>query len=209
METLERIGVKRVSPADFLTGTFETPVYTVTGSADIYRRNDGQAFDKAAFHADPSGHHADFLPFARRAHLYIACHFWDPRGPKILSADDLRDPALSIRVIADVSCDIGGPIDSTLRASTIAEPLYGYAPSSGTEVKVGTPGSITVMAVDNLPCELPRDASKSFGRDLMDHVLPQLIGPDPEGMIDRATIAKEGALMPRYAHLADYANGKG
>lgn len=205
METLDRAGVRRVEPADFLARTFDGPVYTMTGSADIYRRDDGKPFDRAAFHADPRGHHGDFLPFARKAHLYIACHFWDPRGPKILSADDLRDPALSLRAIADVSCDIGGPIDSTLRASTIAEPLYGYDRASGTETAVGAPGSLTVMAVDNLPCELPRDASKSFGRDLMDRVLPHLIGTDSEGMIARATIATNGALTERYAYLADYA----
>lgn len=204
METLERAGVRRVDPQAFLDQDFDGPVYTVTGSSDIYRRDDGAAFDKAAFHKDPGGHHAHFMPFARRAHIYIACHFWDPRGPKILSADDLRDTQRSIQVIADVSCDIGGPIDSTLRASTIAEPLYGYDPASGREVAVGDDGSITVMAVDNLPCELPRDASKSFGRDLIDHVLPHLTGNDAEGMIERATIARDGRLTPRFAHLQDY-----
>ncbi|HEX2617396.1 MAG TPA: NAD(P)-dependent oxidoreductase, partial [Flavobacteriales bacterium] len=151
IETLDRAGVRRVEPQAFLNDTFDGPVYTMTGSADIYRRDDGKHFDREAFHHDPSGHHADFLPFARKAQIYIACHFWDPRGPKILSADDLRDPALGLKVIADVSCDIGGPIDSTLRASTIAEPLFGYDRATGTECPVRTPGSITVMSVDNLP----------------------------------------------------------
>src|SRR5690606_15659840 len=130
-------------------------------------------------------------PYARRAHMYIACHFWDPRGPKILDAELLRDPQLALRVVADISCDIGGPIDSTLRASTIAEPFYGYHPATGQERPAGTPGTITVMAVDNLPCELPRDASEAFGRDLLLHVMPQLTGGDPDGMIARATIAEE------------------
>ncbi|MFT3886134.1 MAG: hypothetical protein QM724_12120 [Flavobacteriales bacterium] len=208
METLDRAGVRRVEPAEFLNGTFDGPVYTMTSSADIYRRNDGKPFDRAAFHADPSDHHADFLPFARKAQIYIACHFWDPRGPKILSAADLRDPALALKVIADVSCDIGGPVDSTLRASTIADPFFGYDKASGSECPVGRAGSITVMSVDNLPCELPRDASKSFGQDLMDRVMPNLIGNDPEGMIARATIATKGALTERYTYLADYAAGK-
>ena len=108
-------------------------------------------------------------------------------------------------MVADLSCDIGGPIDSTLRASTIADPMFGYDPATGAECPVGTPGSITVMSVDNLPCELPRDASKSFGRDLMDRVLPNLIGNDAEGMIERATIARNGALTERYKYLEDYA----
>jgi alanine dehydrogenase len=205
METLERAGVSKVSPGDFLHKQSNGPVFTVLDSHDIYARDDGKAFDTAAFHADPRGHHSIFLPYARRAHIYMACHFWDARGPKILTAQDLRDPALGLRVVADISCDIGGPIDSTLRASTIAEPLYGYALTSGKECPAGSAGSLTVMAVDNLPCELPRDSSKSFGRDLMDHVLPHLMGAADDAMVARATIAKGGKLTPHYEYLGDYA----
>ncbi len=206
METMDRAGLTRVSPAAFLQQAFTGPVYTVLDSHDIYARNDEKPFDRDAFHADPRGHHAVFLPFARRAHIYIACHFWDARGPKILSTADLRDTSLGLHAVADISCDIGGPIDSTLRASTIAEPLYGYNKATGQECPVGTPGSITVMAVDNLPCELPRDSSKSFGRDLLNHVLPHLTGATDDAMIARATIARGGKLTPHYAYLADYAS---
>lgn len=207
MGVLERAGVKRVSPKEFLSSKHDLPVYTALGSSDLYLRDDGKPFDKEAFHADPRGHHANFLPFARQAHIYMACHFWDPRGPKILSTEDLRDPSLSLQVIADISCDIGGPIDSTLHTSTIEAPFYGYDPSSASEKPVGTPGTITVMAVDNLPCELPRDASEAFGRDLIERVLPFLVGEDTEGMIQRATIAQGGALTSAYNYLTDYANG--
>jgi len=208
MEVLDRIGLRRVEPEAFLQKDNTGPVYTVLGSADLYRRNDGKPFDKAAFHADPSDHHAVMGPFAQAAHIYIACHFWDPRGPKILPADLLCGPGISLKVVADLSCDIGGPIDSTLRASTIADPFFGYDPTTGAECPTGTPGSIAVMSVDNLPCELPRDASKSFGRDLLDRVLPNLIGEDAEGMIARATIATNGKLTERYAYLEDYAKAE-
>ena len=207
MGVLERAGVKRISPKEFLAANNTGPVYTVLGSTDLYQRNDGKPFDKQAFHDDPQDHHAVFLPFARVAHMYMACHFWDPRGPKILNADDLRDPGLTLQVIADISCDIGGPIDSTLRASTIAEPFYGYDRNSGTERPAGSPGTITVMAVDNLPCELPRDASEAFGRDLIERVLPSLVGNDEEGMIARATIAEGGALTATHRYLEAYAKG--
>jgi len=207
MGVLERAGVKRVTPKDFLTGEDNAPVYTALGSSDLYVRADGKPFDKEAFHKDPSGHRAEFLPYARKAEIYLACHFWDARGPKILSTAELRDPKLTLKVIADVSCDIGGPIDSTLRATTIADPFFGYDRESGREVAAATPGAITVMAVDNLPCELPRDASEAFGWDLMERVLPNLVGADPERMIDRATIAQDGHLTPSYAYLTAYANG--
>ncbi len=209
MEVLDKAGISRVSPTAFLNAVFDGPVYTVLGSADLYRREDGKPFDKAAFHADPAGHLADLLPFAKKANMFMACHFWDPRGPKILTTEMLRSPDLTLRVVADLSCDVGGPIDSTLRSSTIAEPLYGYLPHSNAECGVGIPGSITVMAVDNLPCELPRDASEAFGRDLVDHVIPHLVHADAEGMIDRATITQDGQLTERFSHLADYAAKQG
>lgn len=208
MGVLERAGVQRVPPDDLLHGTATGPVYTVLGSADLYRRTDGKPFDKAAFHGDPAGHEARFLPFVRRAHLYMACHFWDPRGPKILPAEDLRDAQRTLEVIADISCDVNGPIDSTLRASTIEAPFYGYDPATGAEKPAGMHGTLTVMAVDNLPCELPRDASEAFGRDLIERVLPFLVGPDEEGMIARATIARQGALTERFGHLAAYAQAE-
>jgi len=205
MGVLERAGLLRVKPAEFLAKDFTRPVYTVLNTQELYEREDGRPFDKPAFHADPSGHRTRFLPYARRAHLYMACHFWDPRGPKILSAEDLRDPGIGLSVIADISCDVGGPIDSTLRATSIADPFLGYDRGSGKEGAPGAPGSVLVMAVDNLPCELPRDASEAFGLDLIERVLPNLIGADDDGMIERATIVRSGSLTPRFEHLAEYA----
>lgn len=205
METLDRAGLTKVSPEDYLRNEFDKPVYTVLDSDELYVREDGKPFNRDAFHADPKGYRAAFLQYARSAHIYMACHFWDPRGPKLLTADDLRDPALNLKVVADISCDIGGPIDSTLRASTIAEPLYGYKKATGKECAVGDPDSITVMAVDNLPCELPRDSSKSFGQDLIHKVLPHLTGAADDPMRLRATIAMDGKLTERYQYLAEYA----
>ena len=207
MGVLERAGVERIPPLEFLGCSNDRPVYTVLGSADLYERTDGTPFDKEAFHHDPTGHRSRFLAYARAAHMYMACHFWDPRGPKILSAEELRDPALRLEVVADISCDIGGPIDSTLRATTIADPFLGYDRQTAAEVPVTTPGSITVMSVDNLPCELPRDASEAFGRDLIARVLPHLVGTDEEGMIARATIAENGQLTERFRYLSDYVKG--
>jgi len=109
-------------------------------------------------------------------------------------------------LIADISCDVSGPIDSTLRASSIAEPFYGYDPHSGKETAVDAAGAVLVMAVDNLPCALPRDASEAFAQDLLDHVLPALLGDGDEAMIERATIASAGRLNDRFEYLADYAS---
>jgi hypothetical protein len=115
---------------------------------------------------------------------------------------------MRIRFISDVSCDILEPIASTLRPSTIADPFYGYDPETGDEVPFKTQGSIGVQAVDNLPCELPRDASMDFGRALLDKVIPHLLGPDPDRVIERASETNlEGELTPEYAYLEDYVAG--
>ena len=63
---------------------------------------------------------------------------------------------------------------------------------------------ITVMAVDNLPCELPKDASISFGQDLLEHVIPNLIGNDLNSLIERATICENGKLKKSYRYLESY-----
>ncbi|HQV52139.1 MAG: alanine dehydrogenase [Flavobacteriales bacterium] len=206
MGVLERAGVTRVDNDVFMKTDHPGPVYTVLGSSGMFERMDGKPFDREAFHADPSGHRSKFLPYAKRAHMYIACHYWDARAPKILTAADLREPGISLDVIADISCDIGGPIDSTLRATTIADPFYGYDPTTAKEKPAGSEGTITVMSVDNLPAELPRDASEAFGRDLIERVIPSLTGIDTNDLIARATIANNGELTNSFKYLADYAN---
>ena len=113
-----------------------------------------------------------------------------------------------IKVIGDVSCDINGPIASTLRASTITEPLYGYLPSEHKEVDVFHPAAIVVMAVDNLPCELPKDASEGFGTMFMEHVIPAFFDNDKEGILERAKMTEKGKLTPRFSYLQDYVDGK-
>ncbi len=205
MGVLERAEVRQVSPQEFLEQDLTGPSYTVLGSSDLYEREDGKDFDRKAFHNDPTGHRARFKPYTQRAQLYMSCHYWDARGPKILTREDLADPRCTIQVAADISCDIDGPIDSTVRASSIEDPFYGYDPSSGKETEAGTPDTTTVMAVDNLPCELPRDASEAFGLDLMMKVLPNLVVSDEGGMIERATLVKDGRLAERFAHLKAYA----
>jgi saccharopine dehydrogenase (NAD+, L-lysine-forming) len=125
-----------------------------------------------------------------------------------MTPTDMREPDFHIRVIADVSCDIRGPIPSTLRASTIAKPFYGYDPLTETETPPFDLRSITVMAVDNLPGELPRDASVDFGTLLSGKIIPPLLGEDPDGIIEGATIARDGALTEPFGYLQDYLEGK-
>jgi hypothetical protein len=101
-----------------------------------------------------------------------------------------------------------GPIASTLRASTIADPFYGYDPTTGKECEAFNPKNITVTSIDNLPGELPRDASEDFSMALARHIFPAFATGDPDGIIKRATIIKKGKLTEKFNYLSDFLEGK-
>ncbi len=208
IEVLGKTNIKRVSPEDFLSKSFDAPVYTQLEVNDYIKRVDGKPFEKSIFFNDPSGHSSNFMRFAEIADVYVACHYWDNRSPFIFTREDVKSPNWNISLVADVSCDIDGPVATTLRPSTIADPFYGYNPQSEEEVDFDKEDSIGVMAVDNLPCELPKDASVSFGEMFINHVLEPLLGNDPEDIIYRASETKEGQLTPHFAYLQDYLEGK-
>ena len=207
-EILEAAGIARSDPPDYLSREFNHAVYTRLDPWHYTRKGDGKPFDFDHFVAQPAQYVNNFIPYAGRTDLYMACHFWDPRSPVLLTREDLKNPGIPIRIIADISCDIDGPIASTIRASTIEEPFYGYDPFTGKETLPFQPEAITVMAVDNLPGELPRDASEDFGEALSAYVVPELLGREAGGMLERATIAEDGSLTEHFGYLQDYLEGK-
>ena len=205
LEVLNLMGIRRVSVYDYLYLNFNEPVYAQLRSSDYNRRRDGRVWDTANFHQEPAMYESNFGQFLPVTDLLIACAYWHPAAPKLFELADLHRPDFRINTIADVTCDIDGSIPVTQRASTIAEPAYDFNPATEEiEPPYSRPENLTVMAVDNLPCELPRNASRDFGRQLLDNVFPHLLGPDAEGVIARATIAKDGELTERYQYLADY-----
>jgi alanine dehydrogenase len=208
LEALAPLNLRDVSPEEFLTETYNEPVFCRIDPDHYVRRKDGRTFDLQHFFDNPADYKSTFRPFTKVADLLILCHFWDPASPVFMTKDDMQSDDFSIKVIADVSCDIDGPVPSTIRVSTIAEPLYGYNPLTNEESEPFDKKSITVMAVDNLPGELPRDASEEFGKTLLDKILPSLLGEDKKGIIERATIAKDGKLTKKFAYLQNYLEGK-
>lgn len=206
-EVLDHLKVRHVHPADFLRMEFPEPVYTQLEVEDYNAHNEGRPFRMDEFKADPTNFHSTFPRFGQVADLYMAGHFWAEGAPFLFTRDDMRHPQWKVRTVADISCDIDGPVACTIRASTIAEPFYGYDPATERECAVEDPDGIAVMAVDNLPCELPRDASEGFGLDLLEHVLPLLIEGDRDGILYGATeTTLEGRLNAPYAYLAGYAS---
>ncbi len=209
METLSQLNLKEVTPDEFLNKEFNEPVLCRIDPRHYVKHKGGMEFNLQHFFNHPKEYESTFKPFTKVTDIFIACHYWDPKSPKFITKKDYLETDFNITVIADVSCDVNGPIASTVRASTIADPFYGYDPKTGkVEMPFVDPENITVMAVDNLPGELPRNASSDFGMNLMDKVYPSLFGHDDTGMIERATITKNGKLTEQYAYLQNYLEGK-
>lgn len=205
---LDAIKIKEVGVGDFLSKKFSDAVYTQIDVMDYNIRIDGKDLGKQDFYAHPNEYKSNFERFAKAADIFMAGHFYGNGAPVILTRDMLRDPQNKIKVVADISCDVAGPIESTIRASTIADPLYGYYPAEGKEVDFRHPGAVVVMAVDNLPCELPKDASEGFGEMFLEHVIPAFFNGDKDGLLERAKITENGRLTQRFSYLRDYANAK-
>lgn len=207
VEVLKQANIKKVSKEDFISKSYHENVYAQLNVECYTSRISDNGFDLQEFYDDPSAYKSDFMTYAKHADLYVACHYWDSRGPFIFTREDARSKDFNIKMIADISCDIDGPVASTIRPSTIANPFYGYDPITESETNFYDDEAIGVMAVDNLPCELPRDASESFGESFLEHIIPALLNDDPDGLIERASETDlTGKLTPHFEYLQDYVN---
>ena len=208
-EIMELLPIKEVTPQEYLKSSFNEPIFTHLEVEDYFDKIDGGTFIRKEFYTKPELFKQGFQKYVPISDMYIPCHYWNSNSPKILKQKDLASEDNRISVVADISCDIADPIASTLRPSKISNPIYGYNPKNGQEVEdYKKEGIIAVMAVDNLPCELPKDASEDFGNELIKHVIPAIIGDDPDHIIERASQTNlEGKLMPAFEYLNDYVAG--
>lgn len=207
-EILDSIKIKQVATDDFLTKNYTQPVYCQIDVLDYNKRIDGKVLDNYDFYQNPTDYISDFERFTKVSDMYISGHFHANGAPDILTREMLNSPDCKIKIVADVSCDVNGPIACTLKASTIADPLFGYLPSQHIEVPYTHPGAIVVMSVDNLPCELPLDASQGFGDMFTNHVLPAFFNNDKDGILSRSQITESGKLTPKFQYLQDYVDEK-
>jgi alanine dehydrogenase len=204
-EIMELAEIEEVSVDDFLQKTYPRAVFCQLMSQDYFTRKDGLKWDTSHFHKHPAEYNPNFLRFAKTADMLVAGAFWNPASPTLFTKEDMQSPDFKLRLIADITCDINGSIPSTVKASSILEPVYDFDPFTGNvEPPYSSPRHITVMAVDNLPCELPRDASESFARQLAQHVFYNLMEKDEELILNQATIVKKGKLTIKYAYLSSF-----
>ena len=207
-EIISQLDIKEVSPEEFVSQEFESPVFTHLEVEDYYAPKDGSDFVKSDFYKDPVSYKSTFSRFLSQADMYIPCHFWSNKADFIITRKDLKAEDVRLSVVADISCDIDCAIGCTIRSSKISDPIYGYNPEIEKEDDFKKEGVIAVMAVDNLPCELPLDASEDFGSELMREVIPALIGEDEDKIIERASeTSLEGGLTEYFSYLEGYLAG--
>ena len=207
-EILDAIGVKEVGVEDYIQKEFEEAVYTQIDVLDYNKRKDGKVLDMYDFFNNPTEYQSDFMRFAKVSDVYIACHFYGTGAPYIFTRNEAKDLDFRIKVVADVSCDIDGPVASTIRSSTIADPIYGYDAQAEKEIDFLSKNAIAVMAVDNLPNELPKDASLGFGDNFVKHVIPAFFNGDKDGILERARMTQNGKLTKNFSYLQNFVDGK-
>lgn len=203
-ETLTAASIAEVSVSDFLTKEFAHPIWCNADILDYHELNGNPPESVEAFIRDSAAYTNTFKKFLPKADIYISAHFWDGRSAPFFTQEDVKANDFRPRVIADITCDIQGSVPTTLRSSTIESPIYGYDRFTATEADPYSESSITIMAVDNLPCEIPADASSGFGAELMEKVLPLFLEDDVQKVLERATIAQDGKLTRYFGYLEDY-----
>ena len=207
LEILRKANITEVIKEEFVTKTFKESVFCRLDTMDYNERIDGTLYDKYDFYNNPEKYKSSFMNYTKHADIFIAGHFYGVDSPYLFTREDAKSEYFNLQVVADISCDINGPVASTIRPSTIENPIYGYNPETESEDDFKKGGVIAVMAVDNLPCELPKDASEYFGNEFVNEILPFLIGEDPDRVLERATICKGGNLTSDFRYLKAYLNG--
>jgi alanine dehydrogenase len=207
LEIMKKANIREVSTLEFLNDTFNEAVFVHLNTMDYNVRKDGAISDKQDFYQHPELYCSSFMKYAKKADIFIAGHYYSSGSPYLFTREDAKNTDFNLQVIADISCDIDGPVASTIRSSTIENPIYGYNKISEQEVDFKQGDAIAVMAVNNLPCELPKDASEDFGNEMLENILPSLINSDNQQIIANATICKDGDLTPNFEYLRDYING--
>ena len=203
IEMLKHANIRQVSINDYLNKKYDEAIFSNISAKKHVERNDGKASSYQDFILNPHEYNYKIKNYLFDTDMFIACHYWDPKFPKLFSQKEISE-FKNLKIIGDVTCDINGSVPTTIRSTSIAKPYYSINTDSMKEIELGNKG-IAVMAVDNLPSELPRDASEEFGSGVISEILPYLIDQD-DGRINRATTALNGKFCSKFTYLNDFIN---
>jgi len=207
LEIMNLMGIHEVEPEDYMKRRFSYPVYTQLKGADLYSHKATGKYSRMEFHEHPEEYECKFLPFAEQTDILMNGVYWEKNVPRLFEKEDARKDNFIIQTIADITDDANGSVPINVGDQTIEDPVYGIDKITLEKTEPYLKNSIDIMAVGNLPNELPRDASRYFGEQLIKHVLEDLLG-NGSAIIDRATMAKDGKLTEHFAYLKDYSEGR-
>jgi saccharopine dehydrogenase (NAD+, L-lysine forming) len=206
LELMKVLGVRKVDPADYQSADFNVPVFTQLKGSNLYKHKGGYEFVREDFFENAPDYDCEFYPYTKTTDLLINGIYWDEKIPRLFESDHLNDEDFRIQTIADITDDKHGSVPCNLGDSTIEFPVYGIDKRTHKKTAPFLPGSVDVMAVGNLPNELPREASEHFGNQLLKYIFSDLIAGGSH-VIERATMVEKGKITPRFEYLTDYAEG--
>ena len=202
-EFLTLIGIKKVNSQEYITQQFDEPVFTVLTSKDLYFHKKTGVYNREDFHQNPFEYGGHFEEYYKTTDIMINAIYWDVRAPRFFTKNDMKKESFHIKVIADISCDVDGSVPATMRTTDKNELVFGYDVKTEKEVPPLLKNTVDIMAVHNLPTELPLDTSSLFGEQLMNKVIPELF-VEHSPILAGATIVENGNLTSDYEYLRDY-----
>ena len=201
MEMLKHANIRQVTLNDYLKKKYYEAIFCNISPTKHSERKDGKPSSDQDYILNPHEYNSKVKNYLFDTDMFIACHYWDPKLPKLFSPKQINE-FKNLKIIGDVTCDINGSVPTTIRSTSIAKPYYSINTESMKEMELGSKG-IAIMAVDNLPSELPQDSSEEFGSSVISEILPYLINKD-DGRINRATTASNGKFCSKFSYLNDF-----
>ncbi|MES2850642.1 MAG: alanine dehydrogenase, partial [Bacteroidota bacterium] len=202
LEVMNLMGITEVEPDEYLERKFSYPVYVQLKGAELYTHKETKTYKRDHFHEHPTEYRSRFLPFTKCTDILMNGVYWDEDVPRLFETTDVDD-SFSIQTIADITDDEHGSVPINLGDQSIDDPVYGVDKITFEKTAAYETNSIDIMAVGNLPNELPRDASQYFGEQLIKYVLEDLVKGNSE-MLQRATIVKEGKISEAFEYMNEY-----
>ena len=207
LEIMNLMEIHEVEPEDYLLRRFSYPVYTQLKGPDLYQHKETGKYNREHFHEHPEEYNCKFLPYTEQTDILMNGVYWDKHAPRLFEKEHVKSEKFIIQTIADITDDVNGSVPINAGDQTIENPVYGVNKITLEKTDPYLADSIDIMAVGNLPNELPRDASRYFGEQLIKYLLEDIVG-NGSAILDRATIVKDGNLTSHYEYLREYAEGK-
>ena len=203
LEIMNLMEIKEVEPDQYNETQFPYPVYVHLKGADLYMNKETKGYNRNEFHEFPERYQCLFNNYINQTDILMNGVYWRETIPRLFEKDEVKKENFRMNTIADITDDQNGSVPVNLGDATIEDPVYGVDRVTLLKTEPYLPGSIDVMAVGNLPNELPKDASRYFGEQLIKFIIDEL-GNNNAPIIENATIVKNGKLTTPFEYMRAY-----